>query len=82
MSAPRVLVLTHSLSEVDGVGRYGVGLLRELAPLCAGVEVYIGRRHRGLARDLPREGVRVHETLPTDHYPFLSLPKLARALGE
>ena len=81
MSAPRVLVLTHSLSEVDGVGRYGVGLLRELAPLCAGVEVYIGRRHRGLARDLPREGVRVHETLPTDHYPFLSLPKLARLLA-
>ncbi|HZL99858.1 MAG TPA: glycosyltransferase family 4 protein [Planctomycetota bacterium] len=77
MSGPRVLVLTHSLSEVDGVGRYGVGLLRELAPLCSGIEVYIGRRHRGLAPDLPSRGVTVHETLPTDHFPFLSLPKLA-----
>lgn len=77
---PRVLVLTHSLSEVDGVGRYGVGLLRELAPLCAGIEVYLGKRHRGLARDLPAQLVTVHETLPTDQFPFLSLPKLARLL--
>jgi phosphatidyl-myo-inositol dimannoside synthase len=74
--APRVLVLTHSLSEVDGVGRYGVGTLRELAPLCGGIEVWIGRRHRGLSRDLPRQGVVVHESLPTDHFPFLTLPKL------
>ncbi len=75
--APRVLVLTHSLSEVDGVGRYSVGTLRELAPRCAGIEVWIGRRHRGLARDMPRAGVALHEQLPTDHFPFLSLPKLA-----
>jgi glycosyltransferase involved in cell wall biosynthesis len=77
MSDPRVLVLTHSLSEVDGVGRYGVSTLRYLAPRCAGIELYMGRRHRGLARDMPRTGVRVHESLPTDHFPFLSLPKLA-----
>ena len=81
MSGPRVLVLTHSLSEVDGVGRYGVGLLRELAPLCGGIELYIGRRHRGLARDLPAQGVAVHEVLPIDQFPFLSLPKLARLLA-
>jgi phosphatidylinositol alpha-1,6-mannosyltransferase len=74
---PRVLVLTHSLSEVDGVGRYAVGTLRELAPLCGGIEVWIGRKHRGLSHDLPRQGVVVHEALPTDHFPFLSLPKLA-----
>jgi len=80
MSGPRVLVLTHSLSPVDGVGRYGVGMLRELAPLCSGIEVYIGRRHRGLALDLPAKGVTVHETLPTDRFPFLSLPKLALLL--
>lgn len=73
---PRVLVLTHSLSEVDGVGRYAVGTLRELAPLCGGIEVWIGRRHRGLSHDLPRQGVEVHEQLPTDHFPFLNLPKL------
>ena len=81
MTAPRVLVLTHSLSEVDGVGRYGVGLLRELAPLCGGIELYLGRTHRGLARDLPAQGVTVHETLPIDAFPFLSLPKLARLLA-
>lgn len=74
---PRVLALTHSLSEVDGVGRYAVGTLRELAPMCGGIEVWIGRRHRGLSRDLPRSGVTLHEQLPTDHFPFLSLPKLA-----
>jgi glycosyltransferase involved in cell wall biosynthesis len=73
---PRVLVLTHSLSEIDGVGRYGVGTLRELAPLCGGIEVWIGRRHRGLSRDLPREGVEVRELLPTDQFPFQTLPKL------
>ncbi|MHC5209336.1 MAG: glycosyltransferase family 4 protein [Planctomycetota bacterium] len=75
--APRVLVLTHSLSEVDGVGRYAVGTLRFLAPRCGGIEVYIGRRHRGLSADLPTAGVDVHETLPISHFPFLSLPKLA-----
>jgi len=75
--APRVLVLTHSLSEVDGVGRYGAGLLRELAPRCDGIEVWIGRRHRGLSADLPRQGVTLHEALPIDHFPFLSLPKLS-----
>jgi phosphatidyl-myo-inositol dimannoside synthase len=74
--APRVLVLTHSLSEVDGVGRYGVGTLRCLAPQCGGIEVYIGRGHRGLSADLPTRGVTVHAVLPTDHFPFLPLPRL------
>jgi phosphatidylinositol alpha-1,6-mannosyltransferase len=72
-----VLVLTHSLSEVDGVGRYAVGTLRFLAPLCGGIEVYIGRTHRGLSADLPTSGVTVHETLSIGQYPFLTLPKLA-----
>ncbi len=73
---PRVLVLTHSLSEVDGVGRYGVGTLRFLAPLCGGIEVWTGRRSRPVAADLPATGVSVHATLPMDHIPFLSLPRL------
>jgi len=77
---PRVLVLTHSLSEVDGVGRYGVGTLRELAPLCDGIDVYTGRTHRGLSADLPAQGVTVHEVLPMDHFPFQSLPKLFRTV--
>ncbi len=74
---PRVLVITHSLSEVDGVGRYAVGTLRFLAPRCERVEVWIGRGHRGLSADLPRAGIELHETLPIGHFPFLPLPRLA-----
>lgn len=77
---PRVLVLTHSLSEVDGVGVYGVSMLRFLAPRCAGIDVYIGRRHRGFASEMPGEDVVIHPVLPMDHFPFLSLPKLALLL--
>ncbi|MGQ0552204.1 MAG: glycosyltransferase family 4 protein [Planctomycetota bacterium] len=74
---PRVLVLTHSLSEVDGVGRYSVGTLRALVPHCQQIELFIGRRHRGLSADLPQERLQVRERLPMDHFPFLPLPKLA-----
>lgn len=74
---PKVMVLTHSLSPVDGVGVYGTNTLRFLAPLCDGISVYIGRKHRGLGAELPRTGVTVYEILPTDHFPFLSWPKLA-----
>jgi len=77
MRPPRLLVLTHSLSEVDGVGRYAVGTLRGLAPRCERIEVWIGRRHRGLSADLPRGNVVVHEQLATNHFPFLPLPRLA-----
>lgn len=74
---PRVLVLTHSLSEIDGVGVYCVQTLRHLAPLCGGIEVFIGRRHRGLSAQLPEQGVTLHERLPMDHFPFQRAPKLA-----
>lgn len=77
---PRVLALTHSLSDIDGVGRYAVGTLRELVGSCDGIELYMGTRHRGLSADLPRTGVNVHEVLATDGYPFMSLPKLALLL--
>lgn len=76
MKAPRVLVLTHSLSPVDGVGVYAAQTLRFLAPLCGGIEVYIGRKHRGVSDDLPRTGVTLYETLPTNHFPFMPLAKL------
>lgn len=77
---PKVLVLTHSLSEVDGVGVYSVSMLRFLAPHCAGIDVYIGRKHRGFASEMPTEGVAIHPVLPMNHFPFLSLPKLALLL--
>lgn len=79
---PRVLVLTHSLSAVDGVGRYACGTLRFLAPHCARIDVHVGRRHRGFSEDFPvRDDVVVHEDLPIDHFPFLAMPKLARLLA-
>jgi phosphatidylinositol alpha-1,6-mannosyltransferase len=78
---PRVMALTHSLSEVDGVGRYAVGTLRELAPGCDGIDVYIGLEHRGLSADVPRQGVTLHETLVTDGFPFMTLPKIVRLLA-
>jgi len=77
---PRVLALTHSLSPVDGVGVYTSNTLRHLAPLCDGIDVVIGKRHRGFSADVPRSGVTIYESLPTDHFPFLSLPKLAWVL--
>ena len=44
----RVLFLTDSLSDLDGVGRYGVRLLGALEDAGEGleVEVLLGRRHR------------------------------------
>lgn len=82
---PRVLVLTHSLSEVDGVGVYAAQTLRNLVPLCERVEVFIGRKHRGVSASVPRASITLNETLPTDHFPFLKLPKLlwllAHSLG-
>lgn len=76
-SAPRVLALTHSLSGVDGVGRVGVSTLRYLVPRCRSIEVFLGRGHRGFAEDLPRaEHLTIHATLPTNHFPFMPLPKL------
>lgn len=73
---PRVLVLTHSLSPVDGVGVYGANTLRYLAPLCDGIEVQLGRGHRGYSPDLPDQGIELRPILPIDHFPFLTLPKL------
>lgn len=76
MTDPRVLALTHSLSPVDGVGVYAVQTLRALAPLCRGIDVYIGKEHRGIGEDLPLAGVDVHEVLATNHFPFMPLPRL------
>jgi len=77
LKPPRVLFLTHSLSEIDGVGRYGVSTLRYVVPHCARAELYLGRGHRGLAADVPRQGLELHAVLPMSHFPFLNLPKLA-----
>ena len=70
----RLLALSHSLSEIDGVGRYAVAVLRECRRFCDEITVLLGRKHRGVARELPR-GVRVRAVLPPDYWMYLSGPK-------
>ena len=69
----RVLFLTDSLSDLDGVGRYGVRLLGALEDAGAGVEVEVllGRRHRPNSEAL-RASWGVSVCLPPDHYYYMS----------
>lgn len=70
----RLLCLTHSLSEVDGVGKYGTEVIRRVAPRFDAVEVLLARKHRGLSERLP-DGVEVGVALPPDYLLYLSWPK-------
>ncbi|MFG0317585.1 MAG: glycosyltransferase, partial [Planctomycetota bacterium JB042] len=72
----KLLCLTHSLSEVDGVGKYGTEVLRRVAPRCDAVEVLLARKHRGLSDRLP-PGLDVQVALPPDYLLYLSWPKFA-----
>lgn len=69
----RVLYLTDSLSEIDGVGRYAMGLIRALEVEMPGieVEVLLARKHRPTSASVPaRWGVRVG--LPPDYFFYMS----------
>ena len=82
----RVLFLTDSLSDLDGVGRYAVRLitaLEELEPRLE-VEVLLARKHRPTSADVPaRWTVRV--ALPPDYFfhmaPSRFWPSLAGAVA-
>lgn len=68
----RVLYLTDSLSDLDGVGRYGVRLiaaLEELQPDLE-VEVLLGRKHRPTSADVP-DRWRVSVGLPPDYFFYM-----------
>jgi len=69
----RVLYLTDSLSDLDGVGRYGVRLLGALEDAGGGVEVEVllGRGHRITSEDVRASWV-VNVGLPPDHYYYMS----------
>jgi phosphatidyl-myo-inositol dimannoside synthase len=69
----RVLVLTDSLSDLDGVGRYAVRLLSALQVLEPGleVEVLLARKHRPTSRDVPGDW-RVAVALPPDYFFYMS----------
>ncbi|MFH2000549.1 MAG: glycosyltransferase family 4 protein [Planctomycetota bacterium] len=72
----QLLALTHSLSPIDGVGRYSVSVLKEARGFCKGIKVFVGRKHRGIAADFPSE-IQVSPVLPPDYFMYMSKPRFA-----
>lgn len=69
----KVLVLTDSLSDLDGVGRYTVRLLLALERARPGLTVHVllGRKHRPTSADVPARW-RVDVALPPDYFFYMS----------
>ena len=69
----RVLYLTDSLSDLDGVGRYTVRLISalEAADPGFGVEVQLARKHRPTSSEVPPHW-RVEVALPPDYYFYMT----------
>ena len=69
----RVLYLTDSLSDLDGIGRYSVRLLGALEDADAEleIEVLLGRKHRPTSEEV-RSSWEVNVGLPPDHYYYMS----------
>lgn len=69
----RVLFLTDSLSDLDGVGRYAMRLIAAMERLEPGLEVSIllARKHRPTSSQVP-ERWRVAVALPPDYYFYMS----------
>lgn len=72
----KLLALSHSLSDVDGVGRYGTEILRRVAPHCSQVRVLLARKHRGVSERVP-PNVDVEVALPPDYFLYMGWPKFA-----
>jgi phosphatidylinositol alpha-1,6-mannosyltransferase len=69
----RVLFLTDSLSDLDGVGRYTVRLLRALEEQRPGLEVRVllARKHRPTSAEVPAHWD-VEVALPPDYFFYMS----------
>ena len=69
----RVLYLTDSLSDLDGVGRYTLRLISalEAADPELGVEVQLARKHRPTSSAVPGHW-RVDVALPPDYYFYMT----------
>ena len=69
----RVLFLTDSLSDLDGVGRYAMRLIGALEALEPGleVEVLLARKHRPTSPQVPKRW-RVRVALPPDYFFYMS----------
>ncbi len=72
----RVLFLTDSLSDLDGVGRYAVRLIEALQRLDPSleVEILLARKHRPTSSAVPAHW-RVSVALPPDYFFHMSRPK-------
>lgn len=72
----RVLYLTDSLSDLDGVGRYGVRLIAAASELRPELEVHVllARKHRPTSSEVP-PAWRVDVALPPDYFFYMSGPK-------
>ena len=77
----RVLFLTDSLSDLDGVGRYAVRLLRALEEERPGLEVRVllSRKHRPTSADVPAHW-KVEVALPPDYFFYMSRLKFWASL--
>ncbi len=69
----RVLFLTDSLSDLDGVGRYAVRLIQALERARPGFEarVLLARKHRPTSREVP-DRWNVEVALPPDYFFHMS----------
>ena len=80
----RVLFLTDSLSDLDGVGRYAMRLvaaMEELEPELR-VHVLLARKHRPTSSQVPPHW-KVEVALPPDYFYYMSPARYAvwRAIG-
>jgi phosphatidylinositol alpha-1,6-mannosyltransferase len=77
----RVLFLTDSLSDLDGVGRYGVNLIKAMHVLRPELEVHVllARKHRPTSSAVPASW-RVEVALPPDYFFYMSRPKFWASL--
>jgi len=69
----RVLFLTDSLSDLDGVGRYAVRLIAALEAVQPGfeVEILLARKHRPTSADAPARW-KTRTALPPDYFFHMS----------
>lgn len=79
----RVLFLTDSLSDLDGVGRYAVRLIAALERQRPGleVEILLARKHRPSSAEVPRQW-KVSVGLPPDYFFHMSRPRFWASLTE
>ncbi|MGK0482554.1 MAG: hypothetical protein ACJAQ3_002534, partial [Planctomycetota bacterium] len=80
----KVVFLTDSLSDFDGVGRYAVRLITAMEALRPELEVHVllARKHRPTSVDVPAHW-KVEVALPPDYFYYMTPARFAiwRFLG-